>query len=70
MIRDPSDGSVREKRRFEVSALPDDREQKERAARLQASREWLREYLDGRRLAQQTTQQEIGTHAEGQDGSG
>lgn len=46
MIRDPSDGLVRERRKFEVSALPENPEQKERAARLQASREWLKDYLE------------------------
>jgi hypothetical protein len=41
MIRDPSDGSVRELPKVEVSGL---RVNAERAEQLERSREWLRNY--------------------------
>ena len=45
MIRDPSDGSVREKRKIEVSGLAGPtKEQKDEWKRLEMSREWLKDY--------------------------
>lgn len=47
MIRDPSDGSVREPRKIEMtSALAPSKDESKRAEQLQRSREWLRNYLE------------------------
>lgn len=46
MIRDPSDGSVREPRRPMVSGLPEpDKKAADELARLQRDREWLKDYF-------------------------
>lgn len=46
MIRDPSDGSVREKPvlQTETTGLPVTKEQAEELARLERSRQWLSKY--------------------------
>lgn len=49
MIRDPSDGSVKEKPVIEVetSGLPTTNQKSAYLARLELSREWLKEYRKG-----------------------
>lgn len=45
MIRDPSDGSVREPRKPMVSGMPEpDQHAKDELERLNKSREWLKDY--------------------------
>lgn len=46
MIRDPSDGSVREPRKPQVSGLPspESPEKREERQRIEKSREWLKDY--------------------------
>jgi hypothetical protein len=48
MIRDPSDGSVREKPVLETatSGLPINRSKAEYLARLEKSRDWLKQYFE------------------------
>lgn len=45
MIRDPSDGSVREPKPLE-SGLPVTKELADEVARIERSREWLKKYRD------------------------
>lgn len=44
MIRDPSDGSVKEKREFESSLAPAENKNDDEAKRLERAREWLRDW--------------------------
>jgi hypothetical protein len=47
MIRDPSDGSIKEPR--EISGLPISKEKPEDSERLEKSREWLKKYYENRK---------------------
>jgi hypothetical protein len=47
MIRDPSDGSIKEPAKPMLSGLPEMRKDGDEKARLEQSRAWLKEHLYG-----------------------
>jgi hypothetical protein len=49
MIRDPSDGSVKEPPKREISGLPITKQKQEDFERLEKSRAWLKKYYEDRR---------------------
>lgn len=51
MIRDPSDGTQREKPKIDISGLPplETNEKRGERLRLEASRKWLKEYHELRK---------------------
>ena len=49
MIRDPSDGTTKEKQVPMQSALPNPKINAEELARLERARKWLKDWIEGKR---------------------